>query len=177
MPPIWMLVERLEGRVSPTACLFLLLTLGVASIVAGVYGHPLPALGVLLLVESLCCAASRAYSRVYRLPRLVERLGDLSRLGEYLLFTGFYARRGGPGSFAILAISMMLVYAASSDAKSRGEMSIDYMVTALYASSAAMLEAYTLTGLRSLLDAALIPVLGAAGVSAATLIYREATGV
>ncbi len=181
MPPVWVLVDRMEGRVSPTGCLAAAFTLGIAAVVLGGYYHPLPAMLMLFLVESLCCAASRTATRVYRLPRLVERLGSLSRLLEYMLLLVYYSRYSGPGAVAVLAASLIIIHAGVGEAEEEARR-LDGLLALLMGVSAAILELHAVALLErgsipGLMGAALIPVLGAAGLVAATLIYREATGV
>ncbi|AEM39553.1 hypothetical protein Pyrfu_1697 [Pyrolobus fumarii 1A] len=172
MPPPWPVVRLLEGRVSVTTCLAVLLILGAVGIAVAGAGHPLLGLLLAFSAESVCCAASKTSKRVYRAPRLVERLCESSRILEYMVFIVYYTSKGRFDVSSVVAVAFILLHIGVVDADEK----MDGIVAALMLLAAGILEIHNMIDSLVLLALGMLPLLLATGLATATLIYREATG-
>ena len=141
-----------------------------------VHRHPLIGYVIVVLVETMCCAAGIQQARLYRAPRFSSRLASSSRLLDYSIFMLYYASREMIAASIVAGIASILMNTGVGD----GDETADAIVLVSLLSAAAMLEASNVVAssiAASLRIAALLPILVATGLVAARLIYREATGV
>ena len=178
MPPIWPAARRLEGRVPLPVGLGALLLLGAICLALSLGGHPLPAVALAAVAETLCYAVSLAPLRVYRAPRLASRLGRTSRMLDYAIFTLYYAALGMEGAAIVASLSFLVLDTSLGDG---GDEAWDAAILAALLLAAALLEASPYAGSLAaavlLRASSLVPILAATGLVAARLIYREATGL